>query len=367
LLPESYLIGLTDVHYAAQEYPIFILGHNYPHGVLWYFPVALAIKTTLGLIGLLVLAGIAFASRRLKQGRELAYLLAPGIIYLAAAIGSNMNIGIRHALFLYPLAALLAAAGLVALVRYSRHWIWIGGGLLVCHILSSMAVFPAEMAYANEAWGGAANTHKYLSDSSVDWAQQLLHVKRWVDAHPGEECWFAYAAYPDLRPQAYGIPCHPLPTAHTGWEILPTEVPETIHGNLLLAADDLEACDWPSEQLNVFQRFRSMPMAEQIDHSVFVYRGDFHVPEAAALGAVQESQVLLREKKPSEALAAAEKAVALQPENVLAEMALGDVQRALGDKSKARAAYASALAAAYRLKADVQPQFVPDLMRKMNR
>jgi Flp pilus assembly protein TadD len=108
-------------------------------------------------------------------------------------------------------------------------------------------------------------------------------------------------------------------------------------------------------------------MAEQIDHSVFVYRGDFHVPEAAALGAVQESQVLLREKKSADALAAAEKAVALQPENVLAEMALGDALTAIGNKSKARAAYALALAAAYRLKADVQPQFVPDLMRKMNR
>ncbi len=141
-----------------------------------------------------------------------------------------------------------------------------------------MAVFPAEMAYGNEAWGGTANTHKYLSDSSVDWAQQLPHVKQWVDAHPGEECWFAYSAYPDLRPQAYGIPCHPLPTAHTEWEILPVDVPETIHGNLLLSADDLEACDWPSDQLNVFERFRWMPMAEQIDHSVFVYHGDFHVP-----------------------------------------------------------------------------------------
>ena len=34
------------------------------------------------------------------------------------------------------------------------------------------------------------------------------------------------------------------------------------------SADDLEACDWPSDQLNVFERFRWMPMAEQIDHSV---------------------------------------------------------------------------------------------------
>ena len=366
LLPESYLMGITDIHYAAQQYAIFLLGHDYPHGVWWYFPVALSIKTTLGLIGLVVLAGIALVSRRLSQSRELAYLAVPGAIYLTAAILSGMNIGTRHVLFLYPLAALLAAAGLTALAQHSRRWMWIGGGLVACHIVSVMAVFPAEMAYGNEAWGGTANTHKYLSDSSVDWAQQLPHVKQWVDAHPGEECWFAYSAYPDLRPQAYGIPCHPLPTAHTLWEILPVDVPETIHGNLLLSADDLEACDWPSDQLNVFERFRWMPMAEQIDHSVFVYHGDFHVPEAAALAAVQTANILLRQKRPAEALVAAEKAVALQPENLLAQTALGDAQTALGDKNSARAAYELALAAAHRLEADAQPLFVPDLEQKLH-
>ena len=365
LLPESYLMGMTDIHYAAQQYPIFLLGHDYAHGVWWYFPVALSIKTTLGLIGLEVLAGIALIGRQLRHGRELAYLVVPGAIYLGVAILSGMNIGTRHVLFLYPLAALLAAAGVTALAQHSRRWLWIGGGLVAFHVISAMAIFPAEMAYGNEAWGGTANTHKYLSDSSVDWAQQLPHIKQWVDAHPGEECWLAYSAYPDLRPQAYGIPCHPLPTAHTEWEILPTEVPETIHGNLLLSADDLEACDWPSDQLNVFERFRWMPMAEQIDHSVFVYRGDFHVPEAAALGAVQKSNILLRENRPEEALVAAEKAVALQPGNLLAQMALGDAQSALGDKNGARAAYELALAAAHRLEADAQPLYVPDLEQKL--
>jgi len=365
LLPESYLMGMTDIHYAALQYPIFLLGHDYPHGVWWYFPVALSIKTSLGLIGLLVLAGFAVISGQLRQRRELAYLVVPGAIYLAVAILSGMNIGTRHVLFLYPLAALLGAAGLTALARHNRRWMWIGGGLLACHVVSAMAVFPAEMAYANEAWGGAASTHKYLSDSSVDWAQQLPHVKQWVDAHPGEECWFAYSAYPDLRPQAYGIPCHPLPTAHTGGEVLPVEVPETIHGNLLLSADDLEACDWPSDQLNVFERFRWMPMAEQIDHSVFVYRGDFDVHEAAALAAVQKSAILLREHKPAEALVAAKRAVALQPENLLAQMALGDAQAASGDNDGARAAYKLALAAAHRLEADAQPLFVPDLEQKL--
>lgn len=234
------------------------------------------------------------------------------------------------------------------------------------HVLSAMAIFPAEMAYGNEAWGGTANTHKYLSDSSVDWAQQLPHIRRWVDAHPGEECWLAYSAYPDLRPQAYGIPCHPLPTAHTGGDFLPDDVPQTIHGWLLLSADDLEACDWPSDQLNVFERFRWMPMAEQIDHSVFVYHGDFDVHEAAALAAVQKSGILLGEHKPAQALLAAKKAVAFQPENLLTQTALGDAQAASGDKNGARASYELALVAARRLQAMAQPLYVPDLEKKLN-
>jgi len=117
--------------------------------------------------------------------------------------------------------------------------------------------------------------------------------------------------------------------------------------------------------LNVFERFRWMPMAEQIDHSVFVYHGDFHVPEAAALAAVQTANILLRQKRPAEALVAAEKAVALQPENLLAQTALGDAQAALGDKSSARASYELALASAHKLETDAQPLYVPDLERKL--
>ena len=107
-------------------------------------------------------------------------------------------------------------------------------------------------------------------------------------------------------------------------------------------------------------------MAEQIDHGVFVYRGDFHVPEAAALAAVQKANILLGEHRLAEALVAAEKAVALQPENLLAQTALGDAQTASGDKNSARAAYELALAAAHRLEADAQPLFVPDLEQKLH-
>ena len=56
----------------------------------------------------------------------------------------------------------------------------------------------------------------------------------------------------------------------------------------------------------------------------------------------------------------------MQPESLLAQMALGDAQTALGDKNSARVAYELALAAAHRLEAYAQPLFVPDLEQKLH-
>ena len=111
LLPESYLMGLVDVKRMAEFYPTFIFGKVYAHGVWWYFPVAILIKTTLGLLALVVIALWAMASGRLRKGRELAFILIPWIVYLAVAIQAGMNIGARHILPLYALAAILGGRG----------------------------------------------------------------------------------------------------------------------------------------------------------------------------------------------------------------------------------------------------------------
>jgi 4-amino-4-deoxy-L-arabinose transferase-like glycosyltransferase len=367
LLPESYLMGLTDVHYAAQGVPAFILGHNYAHGVWWYFPVALTIKSTLGLMGLVALAAFAVVTRRLNKMREVVYVVLPAAVYLGIAMYGGLNIGTRHVLVVYALGAVLAGAGAWELIQRNGRWAWVIGVLVGLHVVSSMAAFPSEMAYSNEAWGGPSNTHKYLSDANVEWGQQLLDVKKWVDAHPGEECWFAYVCFPLLRPEAYGINCHHLPTADTSWMGPPTDVPAVIRGNLLVSGDDLEACEWPSVHLNPYRRLRSIPMTEQIEHGVFVYRGEFTLPEVAALSATQRAQLLLGRSKPEEALVAAQAAVQFEPGSVLAQTALGDAAAALGQKDLARTAYHAALAAAHELEIDLQPDYVPDLEGKLKK
>lgn len=366
LLPESYLMGLVDVKRMAQWYPTFIFGKVHAHGVWYYFPAVILIKTTLGLLILSALALFAAFAGKIGRTRELVYVLVPGAVYLIIAMASGIDIGARHILPLYTMACIFAAAGVTALARDSRRWAVIGVVLVAAHVAGSLFNYPHPMAYANIAWGGAQNTHNLLSDANVDWAQQLYQVKAWQDRHPDEECWFAYFARPEIDPATYGIRCHPLPNPDVmwlgqGWEL----TPPVVHGAVLLSAGDLSGCEMPSGGANPYREFQKRKPDEVIEHSVFVYRGTLHLEKAAAFDRMLETRRLLTEQQVARALKMAQEATSIAPGNLFAETALGDAQAAAGNKEAARAAWQRALAAAHELETDAQPSYVPGLETKL--
>jgi Dolichyl-phosphate-mannose-protein mannosyltransferase len=365
LLPESYLVGLVDVKRMAEFYPTFALGTVYAHGQWWYFPAVILIKSTLGLLALFVLALFAAVTGKTGRAREVFYVLAPGAVYLGIAMASGIDIGARHILVLYALAAILAGAGAVALGGRSRVWGGVILGLLVLHVASSMMNFPQQMAYANEAWGGAKNTHSLLSDANVDWAQELYQVKAWQDRHAGEECWFAYFARPEVDPAVYGIKCHALPTLDTWWLGGEEIVPPVVHGAVVISAGDLSGCEWPSGLVNPYREFQGMQPAETIDDSVFVYRGDLHLEQAAALSRAEMVGTLLGQHQTAKALALAKEAVAIAPGDLFAETALGNAEAAMGNQAAAKAAWKTALVAARKLEPAAQVSYVPELLEKV--
>ncbi len=173
LLPESYLVGLIDVKRAAAFYPTFLIGKVYAHGQWDYFPFVILIKTTLGLLLLTVLGAFATVTGKLKKRRELFYTLAPPVLYLAVAMMSGMNIGVRHLLPMYAFVIIFAAAGAVTLAGTSRRWAVACAVLIAASIVSSLLVFPNEIAYANEAWEGAPKCTQ-----SAERRQRRLGVKQ---------------------------------------------------------------------------------------------------------------------------------------------------------------------------------------------
>ena len=283
VLPESYLYGLAVVLLAGEGYHSYALGTIYPHRVWFYFPLAFSIKTTLGLLGLVVLSVIAVVSRRMGRAREVLFLTIPPAVYFLFAMASGMNIGLRHIMPVYVYVAALAGGAAWRLGQSNRRWAYVTVALLVLHVASSVKAFPNYMPYANEAWGGPSQTYRYLTDSSVDWAQQLKSVKRYCDERGVKDGWFAYFGQGVLEPRYYGIPLKALPTADSLWIGERIQVPPAVDGPVFISAGVLSGWEFGPSPLDPYAQFRQLKPVDVIDHSRLRLRRTLRDP--ARLGA----------------------------------------------------------------------------------
>jgi Dolichyl-phosphate-mannose-protein mannosyltransferase len=365
LLPESYIYGLADVRYMADFYSTYVLGRDYPKGQWFYFPVAFAVKSSLTFLIMLAMAVWTIASGRLRMWREILFLTVPPAVHFAVAMGSGMNIGVRHILPVYIFLAVLIAGASANLVAENRRWVYVVVALLLFQAISVTRAYPAYIAYANELWGGPSQTHLLLSDSSADWGQQLKSTKRYLDQHGIKDCWFIYFAEGVVDYRYYGIPCKPLPTADSFWVGEPAEAPPAIDGVVLISAGDLSGFEFGAGRLNPYEQFKNLRPTAVIDYGVFVFEGHFEIPLAAALSHNQKAENLMREGKRPEALVEAQQAVALAPDSVQINATLGDILAALGRRDDAHQSYEKALNLAQTVEPQFQVGWVPGLKRKV--
>jgi 4-amino-4-deoxy-L-arabinose transferase-like glycosyltransferase len=365
LLPESWLYGLADVRSVANVWPSYMFGKVYAHGVWFYFPVAFVIKATLATLILLPLIVYAIATRKLQGWREILFLSLPPVLYFAVSMTAQLNIGVRHILLVYIFLLVLAGGAAWSLIRHDRRWGWAVAVLLLFHIVSSLRAFPTSyMAYANELWGGPANIHKYLTDSTTDWGQQLKAVKRYVDERGIQQCWFAYTVEPAIPFRAYGIPCKPLPTMDTMWFGMRLETPPVIQGPVFFSHISLTFYESGSSLLNPYREFMTLKPTAVIENGVFVYDGTFQVPYAAAFDHALKSTDLLEQHEPEQALAEAQSAIAVAPDYMLALMALGEAQKALHKNADARVTFEKALTIAHSMEPTAQEVWIPRVQGK---
>ena len=133
-------------------------------------------------------------------------------------MASDINIGIRHVLAVYPLMALGAAA---AVARHS--WLKNMGPrfaiavmLLMWHGVESLAARPDYLSYFNQVARG--REEKFLTDSNLDWGQDLGRLSGFLKDNPGPAFRLIYGGY--ARPEQLGVPrLRPASgeESHPGW------------------------------------------------------------------------------------------------------------------------------------------------------
>jgi len=238
--PWLYLRGVAMVLFTGSR-PTFILGHTYPHGVWFYFPVLFILKSPPGFLGLLLLT-LAFALWRKRRDdgntpvvpAELTIhwrvLWVSLIIFIGFCLLSRLDISIRH--FTIPLVLLiLLLAPLPQLVQRLRP-----SAPVLAHVVTGVAalltlscLFTAVRAYPYyfpylSAFTFGHPGYTLVNDSNLDWNQSLPEVKRFADQHslqrlPLDEWGFSEPAL--IVPQAEVWDCQkPTPADDGQWAVV---------------------------------------------------------------------------------------------------------------------------------------------------
>jgi hypothetical protein len=252
LLPEAYLYGLGFAQETAAERAAFLRGEFSTTGWWWYFPYAFVVKTTIPAMAVGLLALVALVARWRRADTPISVrarawdsvyagtpLVALIVVYAAFALATNLNIGHRHLLPIYPALCILAggaafwirplAAWKARPAAQSRRDQRRGRGpandrgdgfvppraasmaivaLLAWHAGESLAIRPSYLAYFNQLAGGPSKGYKHLADSSLDWGQDLPALATWLGAnaprHP--DAGGVYLSYfGTARPEYYGV------------------------------------------------------------------------------------------------------------------------------------------------------------------
>lgn len=212
----QYMLGLLMVlQRAAGGNTGYFFGEISAAGWKGYFPFVYLVKETLT-FHILTLTALLYGILRLFKKSSANYtkrikswiLFHPAefsmllfiLIYWLSSLKSNLNIGVRHLLPVFPFTISLVSGATIKLIQYgqtpvlTKRFLFVGLFiLLVWQAISVLAVYPYFLAYFNEIIG-TENGYKYVVDSNYDWGQDLKRLKNWVDKNlaPGQQIYVDY-------------------------------------------------------------------------------------------------------------------------------------------------------------------------------
>ena len=167
----------------------FALGQLSHKSISWFFPFAWAVKTPLTIIILslsslfLVFGKVLKKSLNSKEKWLLWVLFTPILLYWAITLKGSLNIGIRHLMPTIPFVLLLIGWFAQKLFQGKRYLNlkWSAIIILVLFMAgSTISYFPSYVGYFNELVP-RDKRYQYLVDSSLDWGQDLLRLRDFVD------------------------------------------------------------------------------------------------------------------------------------------------------------------------------------------
>jgi len=256
--------------------PSFLLGQTSVDGWWYYFPIVFLVKTPALTVMLFVVGCVVLLKNRASRSKA-AFLLLPSVGFLGVAMQSELNIGYRHLLPVLPFLYVLSS-GIVTLVKSEKGEVSPRKGIvhvlvylaLLVTIILDLLIHPHYPSFFNYLSGGPANGHNIIVDSNIDWGQDLIRLKTWIDENQVDEVnlsWFGTA-----KPEYYGIRYKPLPGLPQNfslWWDPPYDTRQPEPGIYAISVSNL--WEIPLKEKTVFQWFRRREPDHRIGYSIHIY------------------------------------------------------------------------------------------------
>lgn len=184
----------------------FLMGMHSDHGWWYFYPLAFLIKTPLSVTVMFISGVVLVVLRKKGDSFDILFLSAPiALIFIFFSVAGGA-IGARYLLPVYPFMFVLIGSLCLQGVVVRR----VTYCLAAWSVAATLSVSPHYLAYFNEAVGGPANGYKYLVDSNLDWGQDLIGLKKYMEENRVKRVSLSY--FGADSPQRYGIDYDWLPS-----------------------------------------------------------------------------------------------------------------------------------------------------------
>lgn len=279
LFPRSYTWGMADTIRAGVEgraIQVKAFGTRYyARAPLYFFPGIVAAKLPIGLLALSLIGLVFLFVRRpaAEVWTSLAVIAAFTAVFLAFLMRGSSYAGVRHALPVFPLMAVLGGLAVYAAARMRSRVFYTVIGLLALFAVVSAVPRMRPWEYFNEVAGGPAGGYLYFNDEGVDLSQRIGEAANFYHAElapKGELPFIAYFSNSTDR-KARGMDWVGRDPDRDARRL----DGDTVTGTFLIGANELGESTW----WDVGKPFRSYPPTKRLGN-LFVFQGTFERPKA---------------------------------------------------------------------------------------
>jgi hypothetical protein len=263
-LPYQCVEGLDIISTKNENALGYLLGTINDYPMPYYYLVAFAVKTPLTTLALLALSLFSL-KKSPRFWSEEWFLVVPLVVFFVfVSFFTRLYIGVRYLLPAYPFLAIIASRGFSPLLG-KRILIRALLGLLAAGtVVSNLLIYPDYLAYFNVAAGGPQNGYRILADSNLDWGQDLVGLKRYMETEKLDNVCLAY--FGSVDPIVYGIKSE-FPDKPKECPVLAVSV-EFVQGFAYQAVNNYQSIRFPEGEFSYL--FHQKPDAV-IGYSIWIF------------------------------------------------------------------------------------------------